>query len=298
MTDSTGGNNCVTHTDYNSDNKHTWCDGCGNYSIWGAIRNSLVKEQIAPEDILFIHDIGCNGNGADKIDGYGFKGLHGRALPLAAGASIANSRQLVIASSGDGAILAEGIGHLIHTIRSNYNITFIIHNNSNFALTTGQASPATPLHTKMNGSPDGVQASPINISQLVLNLQPSFYARGFSGKQKQLASLITEANKHKGFSIVEVLQSCPSYNYFMSNDWYLKRIFDVNENTKYDSSNLGSAISITKDLEDKIATGLIYKNEWNETFMKSQKSRDGISTELIDEVNQFDISSLVDSFRD
>jgi len=290
-------NNCVTQTDYNSKNKHTWCGGCGNYSIWGAIRNSLVKEQIAPKDVIFVHDIGCNGNGADKIDGYGFKGVHGRSIPLGAGAALANRNLTVIASSGDGAILAEGIGHLIHGIRSNYNMTFIIHNNSNFALTTGQPSPSTPLHMKMNSAPLGVNTPPINISQLVLALQPSFYARAFSGKQKQLTGLLSEAIQHKGFSIIEVLQSCPSYNYFMSNDWYLKRVYDVNLDKSYDTSNIEQAIKVSKDLDEKIATGIIFQDKWKTPFLNTFKERESYTTDLIDEVKSFDISDLLKEFQ-
>jgi len=290
-------NNCITQTDYNSENRHTWCSGCGNYSIWGAVRNALVKEQIAPKDALFVHDIGCNGNGADKIGGYGFKGIHGRAIPFAAGATLANRNLTVIASSGDGATLAEGIGHLIHGIRSNYNMTFIIHNNANFALTTGQPSPATPLHVKMNSAPLGVTTPPINLSQLILSLQPSFYARGFSGKQKQLTGLISKAIQHKGFSVIEVLQFCPSYNYFMSNDWYLKRVYDVNSDKSYDTSNLNQAFAISKDLDEKIATGVIFQDKFRMTFLNSIKEREDYTTELIDEVKAFDISELLDKFR-
>lgn len=287
----------VTQAQYNSDNKHTWCPGCGNYSIWGSVKNALVVEQIASHDVLFVHDIGCNGNGADKIGGYGFKGIHGRALPLAAGAQIANSNQTVIASSGDGAILAEGIGHLIHAIRSNYNITFIIHNNANFALTTGQASPATPLGAKMNATPSGVIIPPINIAQLVLSLNPSFYARAYSGKQKQLTELISAGIHHKGFSIIEVMQACPTYNHEMTNEWYREHVYEISEKDSHDVSSLEQAVTISKDTEKKIALGIIYQDYKRPSFMESNIERKGIKTELIDEVKSFNIKGLIKEFK-
>lgn len=290
-------NKCVTHADYKTDNLLTWCNGCGNYSIWGAVRNALVAEQIAPKDTLFVHDIGCNGNGADKINGYGIKGLHGRAIPLAAGASIANNKIKVIASAGDGAVLAEGISHLIHAVRANYNFTLIIHNNANFALTTGQASPATPKNIKMSYAPDGVTTMPINISQLLIPLEPSMYARGFSGSQKQLTYLIQQGIQHKGLSVIEVLQSCPTYNYFMSNDWYLKHIYDVADRSSYNPSDKVVAMKISEDLQDKIATGIIYKNEFVQPFANQLVQREGYETELIDEVKQYPIDKLLEKFN-
>lgn len=289
--------NCVTHADYKTENILTWCTGCGNYSIWGAVRNALVAEQIAPKDTLFVHDIGCNGNGADKINGYGIKGLHGRAIPLAAGASIANNNMKVIASAGDGAVLAEGISHLIHAVRANYNFTLIIHNNANFALTTGQASPATPKNIKMSYAPDGITTMPINISQLLLPLEPSMYARGFSGNQKQLTSLIQQGIQHQGLSVIEVLQSCPTYNYFMSNDWYLKRIYDVADRSDYNQSDNALAMKVTEDLQERIATGIIYKNEFAQPFEQQLIQREDYETELIDEVKHYSIDKLLQKFN-
>lgn len=288
---------CVKHSDYKTDNLLTWCTSCGNYSIWGAVRNSLVASDIKPHEVLFVHDIGCNGNGADKIKGYGIKGLHGRAVPVAAGAAIANENVKVIASCGDGAVLAEGIGHLIHAIRSNYNFTLIIHNNGNFALTTGQPSPTTPEAVKMYGTPDGVTTPAINISQLVLPLKPSFYARGFSGKQKELTTILQQAYKHNGFSIVEVLQSCPTYNGFTTNDWYLKRIKSVDEISGYNHTDLAGAIKISGDLQERIATGLLYSDPYAISFNKRISARESIQTQLVDEVSSFDIKPLLAEFR-
>lgn len=287
----------IKHSDYLTKNIFTWCTNCGNYGIWGAMRNALVNLQISPKDVYFIHDIGCNGNGADKINGYGFKGLHGRAIPLGAGAALANSKLKVIASSGDGGVLAEGIGHLVHAIRSNYDMTFVIHNNGNFALTTGQASPATVEDIPMNSSPDGVTAGPINILSFILPLKPSFIARGFTGNQKQLSRILEKAIQHKGFSVVEVMQYCPSYNKIQDNKWFNDRVYDVNENDDYDVSNWKNAVEVSEDLQEKIATGVIYVDKNSVDFLGRQKNRQRLEIDLVDEVVGSDIATLLEKFH-
>src|SRR3989338_1403485 len=118
--------------DYHSENRCTWCDGCGNYGIWTGIKAALTELKLAPHQCLLCYDVGCHGNASDKLLGYRFHGLHGRVLPFAAGAKLANMDVPVIAFGGDGASFSEGIGHLVHGIRSNYPMTFILHNNENY----------------------------------------------------------------------------------------------------------------------------------------------------------------------
>ena len=109
----------LTMAAYHSENRCTWCDGCGDYGIWTAIKRALVELNIAPHEVLLCYDVGCHGNASDKLLGYRFHGLHGRVMPFAAGAKLANPKLPVIAFGGDGASFSEGIGHLVHTIRSN-----------------------------------------------------------------------------------------------------------------------------------------------------------------------------------
>lgn len=253
--------NCsITHKDYNSQNLYTWCTNCGNYGIHGALKNALVEECVKPTEVVLCFDIGCNGNGSDKIGGYRAHTLHGRVIPFAMGAAIANPNLHMIASAGDGATLGEGINHLIHAIRNDINITFILHNNSNYGLTTGQASPTTPLGSEMNSTVGVVEIPPINVSQLALSLNPSFYARGFSGNVKQLTHLIRLGMHHEGFSLIEVLQDCPTYNEATPHNWYLERVYDIMTLPEYNINNLDMAREVTFDLQDKIATGLLYKS--------------------------------------
>ena len=128
---------------FDSEKLPTWCQGCGNFVIHASLKMALNSLGIKPSQTFISFDIGCNGNGADIINTYAFKGLHGRSIPLAVGAHLANRKYTVLADIGDGGCLHEGLDHLLHAIRSNYDITILIHNNQNFALTTGQATATT-----------------------------------------------------------------------------------------------------------------------------------------------------------
>ncbi len=290
-------NDCVKMSDYHSKNIFTWCTNCGNYGITAALKRALVEEEIEPKDVLLCFDIGCNGNGADKLLGYRFHGLHGRVIPFAAGASLANSNVKVIASGGDGGTLSEGINHLVHAIRSNYNFTFMLHNNENYGLTTGQASSTTRKGKPMEASPDGVIADPINIMDFVLTLKPSFAARTFSGDVKHMTEVIKAGIKHKGFAFIEILQNCTTYNKETPHEWYQQRIYDVSGVKGYDKTNLESAKKIAQDLEQNIAIGILYEDKEKKDFYSMLANRKTLQTQPVEEVTNYDITKLLKAFR-
>jgi 2-oxoglutarate ferredoxin oxidoreductase subunit beta len=275
-------------TEYNNDIKPTWCPGCGNFAIHTALKKALSELDITPNNTFISFDIGCNGNGADKINVNGFKGLHGRAIPLAIGTHLANRKLTVFADIGDGGCLHEGLDHLIHAIRSNYNITILIHNNQNFALTTGQATATTQEGKQMYGLPDGRPEREINIGKLVLSQDPSFFARGYSADPLQLAEIIKEGINHEGCSVIEIMQICPTYNREATPQWFNSKIEKVSNHTK----DMKEALEIIK-MDDKFATGVIYKNDQIPTFYSRLENRKDSNTDLIDEVKQYDISKLL-----
>lgn len=287
----------VTHAQWESENIFTWCTNCGNYGIHGAFKRAMVAEGLKPEQMLLCFDIGCHGNGSDKIRGYRLHGLHGRVIPLAAGAALANQRVPVVAFAGDGATMSEGIGHLVHAIRCNYDITFILHNNTNYGLTTGQASATTPEGVPMNSSPDGVSAPPLAPSHLALSLGGSFVARTFSGDVKHMTRIFQSALHHQGFSFVEVLQACPTYAKHSTHEWYLERIFDVQEDEAYDATSREQALSVSQDVSKRIATGILYQNTRIPPFSMLQQNRRERASELVDEVEPQDITQYFDLFR-
>lgn len=286
------GNYCLNHfentsvkfSDYYHSEPYNWCTNCGNYGIAAATKRALVSLNIKPKDTLLCFDIGCNGNGSDKIGGYRIHGLHGRVIPLASGACIANRNITVVASGGDGATLSEGVNHLVHAVRNNYNFTMILHNNCNYGLTKGQASATTKEGISMDSSPDGVDAKPINVMNFVLNLGATYAARGFSGNVTQMTELIKAGIEHKGFAIIEILQNCPTYNKSTTHEWYQDRVFDTINIPSYDNSNRNQAISVSADLEDKIATGIIFQDKNSIPYYDKLENRVGYPTELVDEV--------------
>lgn len=283
----------VKVSDYYSEVQPNWCGGCGDYAIWTSIKRALVELNIAPHEVLLCFDIGCNGNMSDKIKGYRIHSLHGRVLPLAAAAKIANPKLKVIAFAGDGATYSEGINHFINTFRNNYPITLFVHNNGNYGLTKGQSSATTPQNAKRSANPDGPSAQTLNPLDLAFSLNPSFVARGFSGDIKQLTELMKEAIMHQdeGFSYMDILQACPTYNKETTHTWYQDRVYKVGND--YDVSNLNSARNISADLQNKIATGILYKNDSIPTYLDRLEYRNSYSTTPVEEVGRVDVSGLL-----
>lgn len=280
------------YVNFQTDKKMTWCGGCGNYGIQNALMRALVLEDFKRRDILMCFDVGCSGNESDKFEAYTIHGLHGRVIPMAAGAAMANRKIKVIASAGDGATFSEGVNHLVHGVRNDYPILFIHHNNENYGLTTGQASALTPCGQKMTGTPGEVVLNPINSLDFVLTLGPSFVARGFSGEVDQMTEIFRAALKHKGFAFVEVLQSCPTYNKATPDDWYASRVKSIESLKGYDRTDIWQARKIVQDQEKNIYTGVLYLDERRKDYMSLQKSREGIKSELVDEVRHCDVHKL------
>lgn len=274
----------------------TWCAGCGNYGIQNALERAMVLEGIKPKNALFCYDIGCHGNGSDKIGDkvvYTLHGLHGRVIPVAAGAAVANPKIKVIAEGGDGGTMSEGVNHLVHAVRSDYPMVFILHNNENYGLTTGQASATTRQGRPMNGSPDGVISPPMNCCDFVLGLNPSFVARSFSGDVKHMTHILQAALKHKGFAFVEIMQVCPTYNRQTPQEWYLERINYL----KTIPRTIESARKACADIENRINIGILYQDKKMPNYMERLANRKGVKTAPAEEVGRFDIKSLLKQFE-
>jgi len=284
-----------TLQDFDNGNLPTWCPGCGNFSILAGLKSALVELGIGPLDINLCFDIGCNGNGADKINAYGIKGLHGRTLPLAGGISLGNHELPIVAISGDGATFDEGINHLVHTVRSNYKFVFILHNNCTFGLTTGQATPTTPEGQKMNSCPYGVVEKRLNPIQLILTLGATFVARGFSGNVNQLTEILKKALNHNGFAYVEVLQHCATYNKFQDHQFLASKVYDVATDSNF-KNDRSYAYNLVDYSNEKIATGVLFQDEASTSYPQKLLYRHDFTTKLKDEVKVYDISECLREF--
>ena len=278
---------------YETEKPLTWCGGCGNYAIQNALKRSLVLENIDRNNLLLCFDVGCNGNGSDKIEGViTIHGLHGRVLPLAAGATFANPKLKVIASAGDGATLSEGMNHFVHAVRCNYPIVFLLHDNQNYALTTGQASSTTPKGCKMNATPGGVETDTVNPVQLALSLEPFYVARTISADVDHMTQTFRKALHHNGFAFVHVLQHCPTYSKTTTNQWLLEMAQDVSDIKEYDPENIVLAREYA-DKKDKIYTGTLFEKKDKKPFPEVIAFRDEYQTTPVQEVKHYDVEEFL-----
>lgn len=244
--------------DYASPVKPTWCPGCGDFGIHAAVKQALVKVDLAPHEVLIVGGIGCGSKLPDYTRANGFMTLHGRTLPVATGARLANHNLKVITIHGDGDGLGLGMGHFIHTARRNIGIVDLIQNNQIYGLTKGQYSPTSDLGFVTSTSPDGAIEMAANPAALALTAGGTFIARGFAGDVKGLAGLIAQALEHKGYAVVDILQPCVTFNRKNTYDWYRERVYYLDE-TDYDPGDRVAAFQKALEWGDRIPLGVIYQ---------------------------------------
>ncbi|MCP4112205.1 MAG: 2-oxoacid:ferredoxin oxidoreductase subunit beta [Desulfobacteraceae bacterium] len=250
----------VTIKDFECDFENKWCPGCGNFGILSAMKDALSNLGISPEKLLIVSGIGQAGKTPHFIKCNMFHSLHGRALPIATGAKLANHDLTILVNSGDGDCYGEGGNHFLNAIRRNTDITLLVHNNKVYGLTKGQASPTSDMGmiTKMHRH--GVISEPFNPLALALFLGAGFVARGFSGNKDQLSKLIQEGINHKGFALIDILQPCISFNNVNTYAWYKKRVYDL-AGENYVPNDFENAIKLCREWGDKIPSGIIFKKE-------------------------------------
>ncbi len=201
----------LTANDYLSDVHPIWCPGCGHYFVLRALSKALALLKIPNEQIALISGIGCSSRIPAYIDSYGFHGLHGRALPLAAGLKAARPDMHVIVAGGDGDGYSIGGNHFLHACRRNMNMTYIVMDNEVYGMTKGQPSPTTEPDWQAKLAPHGTGIRTFNPLGIALASGASFIAQGFAGDQDGLTKLIVDAIEHKGFSLVEVKTPCVTF---------------------------------------------------------------------------------------
>jgi 2-oxoglutarate ferredoxin oxidoreductase subunit beta len=194
------------------DNLPTWCPGCGHFTALYGLYQAAETLKIPPRNFVVVSGIGCSGRFPFFIKGFGFHALHGRAIPVATGIKIANPELTVVVVGGDGDGVGIGGGHFPHAARNNLDITYILLDNSIYGLTKGQVSPTSPLGMKSGTTPYGNIAHPLNPTTLALSYGATYVARVFSKERDNVAGVITEAIRHKGFSFVHDLSPCVEFN--------------------------------------------------------------------------------------
>jgi 2-oxoglutarate ferredoxin oxidoreductase subunit beta len=237
-----------------------WCPGCGDYGVLSALKSALAELELQPKDVAFVSGIGCSGKISGYLHSYAFHGVHGRSLPVATAVKLANRDLTVIAAGGDGDGYAIGAGHFVHAVRRNPDVTYIVMDNQTYGLTKGQSSPTSATGYVASVAPNGNPDQPLNGLALALAAGGTFLARGFSAQPKQLVEIIKEAVRHKGFSIVEVMSPCVTYNKVNTYAWFKEHVEDLSTRPDYDAGDRVAAFAaLTR--EGKIPLGVIYRDE-------------------------------------
>jgi 2-oxoglutarate/2-oxoacid ferredoxin oxidoreductase subunit beta len=237
-----------------------WCPGCGDFGVLASLKSACAELSLNPKDVAFVSGIGCSGKISGYLHSYAFHGVHGRALPVATAVKLANNGLTVIAAGGDGDGFAIGAGHFLHAVRRNANITYIVMDNQTYGLTKGQSSPTSDLGYVTGTSPGGNPDAPLNGMAVALSAGGTFIARGFSAQPKKLIELIKAAIEHPGFSVVEVMSPCVTYNKHNTFAWFKENVFDVTQIEGYDPTNRQHAFEALT-AEGKIPLGIIYQSQ-------------------------------------
>jgi 2-oxoglutarate/2-oxoacid ferredoxin oxidoreductase subunit beta len=201
-----------TPKDFKSDQEVRWCPGCGDHAVLNAIQKALTELGIPKEKFVFVSGIGCSSRFPYYMDTYGFHGIHGRAAAIASGVKVANPELSVWDITGDGDALAIGGNHFIHAIRRNIDINIILFNNEIYGLTKGQYSPTSVKGLVTKTSPFGSIEEPFSVGELVIGAKGRFFARTVDANVALSTQIYVEAARHKGTSVVEVLQNCVIFN--------------------------------------------------------------------------------------
>lgn len=247
-----------TVDDYKSEEKPTWCPGCGDFGVLNALYNALKGEGYDPTNVVTVSGIGCSSRLPYFMSTYGFHSLHGRSMPIATGLKVANPAIKVIAAGGDGDAFAIGAGHTVHAIRRNVDICYVIMDNAVYGLTKGQTSPTSQLGFTTKTTPRGNVDQPINPLLLALACGATFVARGFSGRPKELAEIIERGMKHKGFAFIDTYSPCPTFNKTNTFKFYREEVEELPAD--HDVTNKVEAMRLAS-LDDPLYLGVFYQVE-------------------------------------
>ena len=283
----------VRMSDINTIDKPNWCPGCGDFGILLGIKNALIELNLEPENIAIISGIGCSGKVPHWIRAYGLHGIHGRALPVAAATKLSNHELTVFAVGGDGDGYGIGMCHFIHAMRRNIDMTYIVHNNMIYGLTTGQTSPTSEKGMRTKSTPSGVIEIPVNPIVLGISSGATFVSRSFAGDVRHLQRTIVDAVKHRGFSLVDVFQPCVSFNRINTYEWYKQRLYEL-ESEGHDAGDRQAAYIKAHEWGDRIPIGVFYRVQ-SPTYEDELPQIKDVPL-VKQSIDNIDISGLMDDF--
>lgn len=244
---------------YSSGIEPTWCPGCGDFGVTNALSKTLSGEKVDAANTVLVSGIGCSSRLPLWMSPYGFHSLHGRALPVAVGMKIANPKLDIMVTIGDGDAFSIGGGHFPHAARRNFDMTVVVMDNKMYALTKNQCSPTSRLDYPGSLSPTGNVDEPMNTLGLGLSYGATFVAQTFSGKPKHVAEIVQKAMHHTGFSFVNVLSPCPTYNKFETFEFWKGRVEEIPEDHDVTDKLAALAISEAGMKNEKVPIGVLYE---------------------------------------
>ena len=284
-------------SDLRTEVHNDWCPGCGDFGIEAGLKMAITELPVDINKLTLFSGIGCSSKIVHFTNTTGVHTLHGRVLPFAQGAKLANPELEVIAIGGDGDGLGIGVGHFVHAGRRNIDMTYIVHDNGVYGLTKGQASPTLHLGEKTKSLPMPNINTNVDPIMLALAAGFTFIARTYAYNTKHLKDIVKRAVLHKGFAFVDILQPCPTYNDINTKEWYggedridpatkkpMPRPYEI-ESTGYDGwitpvmseedveKKMLQIIEKSREWGDKIPIGVFYQNETIPTYEDRIKAR-------------------------
>lgn len=255
----------------------TWCPGCGDFAVLKSLKQAVPNLNISPDGVLLVTGIGCSGKLSSYFDSYGFHAIHGRALPVGRAAKLSNTDLEVIVAGGDGDGYGIGGNHFMHSARENHDITYIVFNNEIFGLTKGQTSPTSPKGHKSKTQYGGAAKDPIRPLSMALSSGASYIARTSAVNPNQASSIVQEAIEHNGFSHIDFLTQCPTWNK-EAREYIPYTDIQDSDNYEFDVTDREESSRMMELVEDKlhegeILTGRFYVEEDRATYHGEKQAR-------------------------
>lgn len=247
----------LTHKDFAAE-RATWCPGCGDFAVLRALQDACARLDLAPHRIVVVSGIGCSGKLTSYMGTYGFHTHHGRTLPVATGIKLANRALTVVAAAGDGDAYGIGLNHLIHAIRRDVDLTYVVMDNGVYGNTKGQTSPTTAAGVRTPSSPLGAVDEPVHPLRLALAGGATYLAQGSSGDPGQLTRLIEQGIAHRGFALINVISPCPTYDRVRTYAWWRERLQNVDADAAYDAGDPRRAWEVVASRDTEVV-GLLHR---------------------------------------
>jgi 2-oxoglutarate ferredoxin oxidoreductase subunit beta len=255
----------IALSDYKTAEESWWCPGCGDFGVLAALQKALLDLQILPENVAIVAGIGCSGKIGNYVNSFNVHVTHGRTMPAALGLKLANRELTVIAAGGDGDGYSIGMGHFMHAVRRNPDITYIVMDNQIYGLTKGQTSPTSGAGFETKSTPGGNIEHTVRPLQLAVAGGATFVAQGFSSNQKQLVEIIKAGIQHKGFSLINTLSPCVTFNKVNTYAWFKQKLVDLERMDGYDRGDRISAMRTLME-HDEMVTGVVYQSPDTRSF--------------------------------